>query len=73
MSLVAGKVMSKTYPIFKGMNPTEVFEEVIRTRVPLRRAPTPESIGRAAVFLASDDAADVTGQAINVDGGAVFS
>ena len=73
MSLVAGKVMSKTYPIFKDMNPTEVFEEVIRTRVPLRRAPTPESIGHAAVFLASDEAADITGQAINVDGGAVFS
>jgi NAD(P)-dependent dehydrogenase (short-subunit alcohol dehydrogenase family) len=73
MSLVAGKVMSKTYPIFKDMNPTEVFEEVLRTRVPLRRAPTPESIGHAAVFLASDEAADITGQAINVDGGAVFS
>jgi NAD(P)-dependent dehydrogenase (short-subunit alcohol dehydrogenase family) len=30
---------------------------------------TPETISRAAVFLASDDAADITGVALPVDGG----
>ncbi|MGD0915874.1 MAG: SDR family NAD(P)-dependent oxidoreductase [Thermodesulfobacteriota bacterium] len=73
MSVIAGKVMSKTYPQFKDMNPTEVFNEIIRTRVPLGRPQTPDSIGNAAVFLASDEAEDVTGQAINVDGGVVFN
>lgn len=73
MSIVAGEVMAKTYPMFKDMNPAEIFNEVIRTRVPLRRPPALEAVGHAAVFLASDEAKDITGQAINVDGGCVFS
>jgi len=73
MSVTAGKIMSKTYPQFKGMNPAEVFNEIIRTRVPLGRPQSPESIGNLAVFLASDEAQDITGQAINVDGGSVFN
>jgi enoyl-[acyl-carrier-protein] reductase (NADH) len=32
---------------------------------------TPEEIAALAVFLAGDSAAGITGQAINVDGGAV--
>jgi NAD(P)-dependent dehydrogenase (short-subunit alcohol dehydrogenase family) len=73
MSIVAGKIMTKMYPAFKDKDPKEIFDEVIRTRVPLRRAPTLEAVGHAVVFLASDEASDITGQAINVDGGAVFS
>jgi NAD(P)-dependent dehydrogenase (short-subunit alcohol dehydrogenase family) len=73
MSVIAGKVMSKTYPQFKEMNSTEIFNEIIRTRVPLGRPQTPDSIGNTAVFLASDEAKDITGQAINVDGGVVFN
>jgi len=65
--------MSKMYPQFKDMNPSEVFNEIIRTRVPLGRPQSPESIGNVAVFLASDEAEDITGQAINVDGGTVLS
>lgn len=38
-------------------------------RVPWRRLGTPRDIGRAAVFLASDDADYVTGAALVVDGG----
>ena len=73
MSVVAGKVMSKTYPQFKDMNPTEIFNEITRTRVPLGRPQSPESIGYAVVFLASDEANEITGQALNVDGGTVFN
>lgn len=73
MSVVAGKVMSKTYPQFKDMNPTEIFNELTRVRVPLGRPQSPESIGHAAVFLASDEANEITGQALNVDGGTVFN
>jgi 3-oxoacyl-[acyl-carrier protein] reductase len=36
---------------------------------PLRRVGQPEDIGRAVVFLASDDASFITGQTIGVDGG----
>lgn len=73
MSVIAGKIMSQTYPQYKDLNPTEVFDEVIRTRVSLKRAQSPESIGNLAVFLASDEAEDITGQAINVDGGTAFN
>jgi len=39
-------------------------------RLPLGRLASPEDIGRAAVFLASDDAAYVAGTVLRVDGGA---
>ena len=37
--------------------------------VPLGRLNQPEDIARTAVFLASDDAAMITGSTIEVDGG----
>ncbi len=46
----------------------EYFDELAE-RVPLKREQTPEDIGKVAAFLASDDANNITGQAINVDGG----
>ena len=73
MSVVAGEILSKSNPQFRNMTPTEVFEEIIPTKVPLGRPQSPESIGYAAVFLASDEADDITGQALNVDGGTVLS
>jgi NAD(P)-dependent dehydrogenase (short-subunit alcohol dehydrogenase family) len=38
-------------------------------RIPLRRENTPEDVAHMAVYLGSDEARNVTGQAINVDGG----
>ena len=46
--------------------------EKIEKLVPLNRWQTPEDIAAMAVFLASDRAANVTGQTINVDGGYVM-
>lgn len=40
--------------------------------VPLNRWQTPEDIAAMAVFLASDRAANITGQTINIDGGYVM-
>jgi meso-butanediol dehydrogenase/(S,S)-butanediol dehydrogenase/diacetyl reductase len=45
------------------------FEQIIRSNCPLGREQTPEDIGKAVAFLASDDANNITGQALNVDGG----
>jgi NAD(P)-dependent dehydrogenase (short-subunit alcohol dehydrogenase family) len=48
------------------------IEELIKARdetIPIRRSNSPDDIAMMAVFLASDESANVTGQAINVDGG----
>ena len=45
----------------------------LQTGTPLKRPQTPEDMGNLAVFLASDLACEITGQAINVDGGAVLN
>lgn len=50
-------------------------EEMIRqgnASIPLQRTNTPEDIAAMAAFLASGDARNLTGQAINVDGGTVI-
>lgn len=41
--------------------------------IPMKRAGTPEDVAGLVVFLASDDAAYITGQTINVDGGLIMS
>ncbi len=50
----------------------EWAEEKIRTIVPLHQWQQPSDIANMAVFLASNRAAQVTGQTINVDGGYVM-
>lgn len=37
--------------------------------IPLRRAGTPDDIAKVAVFLASDEASYITGEAVNITGG----
>jgi 3-oxoacyl-[acyl-carrier protein] reductase len=57
-------------PVF--MNKTEVDEEGLAryvATVPLGRLNQPEDVARVAVFLASDDAAMITGSWVAVDGG----
>jgi NAD(P)-dependent dehydrogenase (short-subunit alcohol dehydrogenase family) len=56
-------------PGAEGMTPREYFDKFIAPTVPLGREQTTEDIGRTVVFLASEDARNITGQAINVDGG----
>ncbi len=45
------------------------FDAFIKSSCPLQREQTPEDIGNAAVFLVSEAARNITGQALNVDGG----
>jgi NAD(P)-dependent dehydrogenase (short-subunit alcohol dehydrogenase family) len=51
----------------------ENFEHFLRERCPLGREQTPADIGKAVVFLASEDARNITGQSLNVDGGISFN
>ena len=55
-------------PGLAGLVPEEAHEGLI-AQIPLGRLGTPEDLGRAAVFLASDDSAYITGVELDVDGG----
>lgn len=51
------------------LSPREYFDRQIARTVPLGRSQTPTDIGHAVAFFASDDASEITGQALNVNGG----
>ncbi len=52
--------------------PGELMQEWVGG-IPLKRAGTPDDVAGLAAFLASEDAAYITGQTINVDGGLIMS
>jgi len=52
-------------------NSTAPASNAFRSRVPMQRLPVPSDYGRAAVFLASDDAGMITGTDLRVDAGAI--
>jgi 3-oxoacyl-[acyl-carrier protein] reductase len=65
-------VATETPMLATFMGKTAVDEEGMtryRATVPLGRLNTPDDLAKAAVFLASDDAAMITGTCIEVDGG----
>ena len=51
--------------------PPEAFAAMM-AKIPMGRIGTPEDVGRVVAFLASEDAAYVTGEVINVGGGMVL-
>lgn len=57
---------------YEGLQPGEK-KRAVGKAVPLGRMGEPDDIAGAAVFLASDDAAYITAQTLNVDGGNVMS
>lgn len=57
-------------PRYHDDEPRAIFEYWVKRLIPLGREQTPEDIGKAVAFLASDDARNITGQALNVDDGA---
>jgi len=46
--------------------------DALAKQIPVGRTGTPEDVGHASVFLASDEASWITGQTIHLDGGATF-
>ena len=57
----------------EGMTPKEFWERFIALPgTPLGREQTPEDMGRAVVFFVSEDAKNVTGQVLHVNGGTVM-
>jgi 3-oxoacyl-[acyl-carrier protein] reductase len=54
-----------------GETASEPWQERVRKETPLGRWGTPEEVAKAARFLASSDAAYLTGQVVRVNGGAV--
>ena len=55
----------------RNIRPEEV-RPYLESKIPLGRLCSPTDVAGAAVFLASDDASYITGQAINVAGGSVM-
>lgn len=55
----------------RGIAPDEVRQDYLRA-IPLGRLEEPEDVARVVVFLLSDRAAYMTGQAINVTGGSIM-
>lgn len=55
----------------RGIAPQEV-KPYLESKIPMGRLCTAEDVANAAVFLASDEAAYMTGQSLNVSGGTVM-
>ena len=76
--LIWSDMWKKLSPLYKRKNPEltkmssrEVFDYFVQ-QTPLNLEQTPEDIGRAVTFLASEDARTITGQSILVDSGSVM-
>jgi NAD(P)-dependent dehydrogenase (short-subunit alcohol dehydrogenase family) len=66
------EAMLPAYAEKRHIAPEQVAEYLV-SRIPLRRLCTPEDVAGVAVFLASADGGYLTGQALNVNGGALMS
>jgi NAD(P)-dependent dehydrogenase (short-subunit alcohol dehydrogenase family) len=74
------KRMVDNIPEFQGQDSREWFVGIAQGKhpdmfrsTPLRREQTAEDLGHAVVYLVSEDAMNITGQTLNVDGGMVKS
>jgi NAD(P)-dependent dehydrogenase (short-subunit alcohol dehydrogenase family) len=66
------KWSKENFPSLGAKSVQEIFENRVKSVTPLRRPQTAEDIANLVAFLVSEEARNITGQAINVDGGAVM-
>ena len=59
-------------PSLAQKDPEQIFRDQYEPIIPLGRPQTPGDIGKMAAFLVSEDARNVTGQCIHVDGGVIL-
>jgi NAD(P)-dependent dehydrogenase (short-subunit alcohol dehydrogenase family) len=64
--------IQKSVPSYADKQPYDVFLEIVKSRTPLGREQTPEDVGKLTAFLCSDDARNITGQVISLDGGSTL-
>jgi len=64
--------MIRISPELTDKDPHDVYTDMRAAEIPLGREQAPEDIAKMAAFLASEDARNVTGQCIHVDGGMIL-
>ncbi len=66
------RMMKENYSTMADKSPEEIFEQRVKPLTALGRPQTAEDVASLVAYLASEEAKNITGQAINVDGGAVM-
>jgi NAD(P)-dependent dehydrogenase (short-subunit alcohol dehydrogenase family) len=64
--------LKNTQPSLANKSLQEIFEARVKSVTPLGRPQSTEDVASLVAYLASEEAKNITGQAINVDGGAVM-
>jgi NAD(P)-dependent dehydrogenase (short-subunit alcohol dehydrogenase family) len=64
--------IQKSVPSLADKEPYQVFLDIVKRSTPLEREQTPEDVGKLTAFLCSDDARNITGQIIALDGGSTL-
>ena len=67
------RIRKETNPELADKDTYQAFLEHYEKMFPLGRPQTPEDIGKAVAFLASEEARNITGQSLNVDSGAIIT
>ena len=64
--------MKEMYSTLKDKSPEEIFMDTVKDKPSWDGLRHPEDVGSLVAYLASEEAKNITGQAISVDGGAVM-
>ncbi|MFE3293285.1 SDR family NAD(P)-dependent oxidoreductase [Rhodococcus sp. NPDC059234] len=65
--------LAENDPALRGVPGERIFDTMVEQLIPLKRAQTVGDVAGAVAYLLSEDAVNVTGQTLHVDGGAVLT